>query len=104
MPGGCDTYLLVNVVHDWDDGDVVRLLRSVRAAAPAGARLVVVEAERTARPGDDIGARTDLLMLVLAPGGRERSQDEMASLATAAGWRVDEAVRLASTDLAYVLR
>jgi hypothetical protein len=104
VPGGCDTYLLVNVVHDWDDDDVVRLLGSVRAAAPVGARLVVVEAERSARPGDDIGARTDLLMLVLAPGGRERTKAEMTSLATAAGWRVDEAVRLASTDLAYVLR
>ena len=104
VPGGCDTYLLVNVVHDWGDDDCVRLLRSVREAAPDGARLIVVEAERAARPTDDIAGRTDLLMLVLAPGGRERTQDEMRDLARAAGWRVERVAHLASADVAYILR
>ena len=103
VPSGCDTYLLVNVVHDWGDDDCVRLLASVRRSAPDGARLVVVEGERTATPSDDIAGRTDLLMLVLAPGGRERTQDEMRALATKAGWRVERVARLASADLAYVL-
>ena len=104
VPGGCDTYLLVNVVHDWDDDAATRLLGTVREAAPPGARLVVVEGERTARPSDDIAGRTDLLMLAVAPGGKERSRAEVAALATAAGWRVERVVRLPSADLAHVLR
>ena len=104
VPAGCDTYLMVNVVHDWSDDDVVRLFRSVRAAAPGGGRLIVVEAERHERPVDDIGGRTDLLMLVLAPGGRERRQDEMRALAERSGWRVERAARLASGDVAYIMR
>ena len=104
VPGGCDTYLMVNVVHDWNDDDVARLLRSARAAAPDGGRLIVVEAERTDVPTDDIGGRSDLLMLVLAPGGRERTQDEVRALAERGGWRVERAARLASGDLAYIMR
>jgi hypothetical protein len=104
VPDGCDTYLLVNVVHDWGDDDCVRLLRSVRTAAPEGARLIVVEAERSDAPSDDIAGRTDLLMLVLAPGGRERTGAEVTALATSAGWRVERVAHLASADAAYILR
>jgi hypothetical protein len=51
VPPGCDTYLLVNVLHDWGDDDALRLLRrtaEAAAAAPPGAvapRIVVVVSE-----------------------------------------------------------
>ena len=31
VPAGCDTYLFVNVLHDWGDDDAVRLLSRARA-------------------------------------------------------------------------
>ncbi|HEX6423836.1 MAG TPA: methyltransferase [Acidimicrobiales bacterium] len=49
LPGGCDTYLFVNVLHDWDDAAAVRLLGHVVPAGGDGARAIVVEGER--RPG-----------------------------------------------------
>jgi len=101
VPGRCDVYLLVNVVHDWDDDAVVALLRNAAAAGGAGARVVVVEGERRARPVDGIALRTDLLMLALAPGGRERTTAEVASLATAAGLGAVATVTLASGDRAH---
>jgi O-methyltransferase len=103
VPAGCDTYLLVNVLHDWSDDDATRLLQRVAAAAPSGARVLVVEHERTRVPLDDIGTRSDLLMLALTPGGRERTSSEFAALAAAAGLRWDRAIPLASGDRAHVL-
>lgn len=99
LPADCDTYLFVNVLHDWDDTDAVRLLRQV----PADARAVVVEGERHVRPVDSITARADLLMLALAPGGRERSTAEFKQLATQAGRQLDRTVRLASGDRAHII-
>jgi hypothetical protein len=105
VPPGFDVYLLVNVVHDWSDTDVARLLASVASAAVAGAaRVVVVEAERRARPIADVAAAADLLMLALAPGGRERTPDEVDALAVTAGLRPESTGLLASADRVYVYR
>ena len=108
LPGGCDTYLFVNVLHDWDDADAVRLLSGVAAAGTGGrggrpARAIVVEGERRTRPADGIALRTDLLMLALAPGGRERTTSEFADLAAEAGFRHRRTIRLATGDRAHVM-
>ncbi len=109
VPSGCDTYLLVNVVHDWDDEAVVTLLRGVRhALTTAGppvspGRLLVVEAEAHRRPRDDLAVRADLLMLALTPGGRERDVAEITHLAEEAGLRTTRVLRLATGDVAYEL-
>lgn len=103
VPADCDTYLFVNVIHDWHDDDAVRLLARAAADAPSGARIVVVEAERRLRPIDDVALRTDLLMLALAPGGRERTTNELQALAGRAGLRRTRSVRLATNDIAHVL-
>jgi hypothetical protein len=102
VPPGCDTYLLVNVVHDWNDDDAAALLRQVAAAAPPAARVVVVEHEQPRVPLDDVGTRSDLLMLALTPGGRERTTSEFVALAAAAGLRMDRTIPLASGDRAFV--
>ena len=99
----CDRYLLVNVVHDWSDDDAVRLLATIRRVAPANSDVVVVEGERRARPTAGIALSTDLLMLALTPGGRERSTAEIAALATRAGWSHQRRVALPSGDYAHVL-
>jgi O-methyltransferase len=101
VPEGCDRYLLVNVVHDWDDAAVVRLLRRVAAGGGPGTSIVVVEGERRARPVDGIALRTDLLMLILAPGGRERTTEELTGLAEEAGLRRVATTPLASGDRAH---
>jgi hypothetical protein len=102
VPSDCDTYLYVNVVHDWDDDDVVRLLARAAADAPPGASVVVVEGHRTVRPVDGITTSSDLLMLALAPGGRERTEQELAALGHRAGLRLGQTVALASADFAHV--
>ena len=87
----CDAYLLKSVLHDWSDADCLRILASVRAAAPAHATLFVVE---PLLPPDPAGLRaapwmlmSDLNMLVCT-GGRERTRDEFADLFARGGFRL----------------
>ena len=89
VPEG-DAYLLSGILHDWPDEDAARILRTIRAAAPAHARLLINES--VIRPGNDAdGAKwLDLLMLVLA-GGRERDEAQWRELLASTGW---EPVRL----------
>jgi hypothetical protein len=114
VPPGFDTYLLVNVLHDWDDGAAEHLLSNVARALTAmqdadgstptpPRRVVIVESEAHGRPRDDLAIRADLLMLALTPGGRERTVDEMVELGARAGLRRQRVHRLASGDVALVL-
>jgi hypothetical protein len=84
VPTG-DAYLLSGILHDWPDEDAARILRTIRAAAPAGARLLINES--VIRPGNDRdGAKwLDLLMLVLA-GGRERDEEQWRELFASTDW------------------
>ena len=87
VPGGADVYVISNVLHDWDDDDCVRILRTVRAAMGAGARLLVVERvlDVTGRPfeADRDLHLLDLHMLVVF-GARERTFEEYDALLKAA--------------------
>jgi 2,7-dihydroxy-5-methyl-1-naphthoate 7-O-methyltransferase len=110
VPHGCDTYLLVNVLHDWGDEDALVLLRrtaEAAAAAPPDAvepRIVVIESETHPRPRDGLATRADLLMLALTPGGRERTTVQLAALAKHAGLVLRRTYRLASGDVAHVFQ
>jgi len=87
VPTG-DTYVLSGILHDWPDEDAARILRTIRTAAPAHARLLINES--VIKPGNDPdGAKwLDLLMLVLA-GGRERDEQQWRSLLEGAGFRLE---------------
>ncbi|MFW3172790.1 methyltransferase [Geodermatophilus sp. CPCC 206100] len=88
VPGGADAYLLSRVLHDWDDDDALRILRTCRAALRPDSVLLVVEAVVPPRAADDPDAvRMDLHMLVLLHG-RERSVAEYAALLERAGLRL----------------
>ena len=84
VPEG-DAYVLSGILHDWPDEDAARILRTIRAAAPPHARLLINES--VIEPGNDpSGAKwLDLLMLVLA-GGRERDENQWRELLASTGW------------------
>ena len=101
VPSGFDTYLLVNVLHDWNDDDATTILGRVADAAAGGARIVVVDNERTASPRNDLAVSADVLMAALTNGGRERSTSEFTALGRRCDLRLARTVRLASGDLAH---
>jgi hypothetical protein len=86
-----DGYVLMEIVHDWADADAGRILAAVRRAAPAGARLLIVEAVIPQQPGPHLSLVLDIIMLALT-GGRERTPSEYETLLEPAGFRIERIV------------
>lgn len=90
-----DLYLLMDVLHDWDDADAARILAAVRRAAPPSARLLIVETLVPATPGPHFGKTVDVIMLAVT-GGRERTEAQYRALLAAAGFELKGVLPTAS--------
>jgi hypothetical protein len=88
VPAGADAYVLSAILHDWDDEHAGAILRTCRTAATAATRLLVVDSVISSGAEPDWAKLIDLHMLV-ALGGRERSEEEWRALLGANGWRLD---------------
>jgi O-methyltransferase domain/Dimerisation domain len=85
VPQG-DAYVLSAILHDWDDERAAAILRTIRAAAPAESRVLVLDS--VVPPGNEPhGAKwLDVLMLTLL-GGRERDEEQWRALLGGAGFQ-----------------
>jgi hypothetical protein len=86
-----DAYLLMEVIHDWNDEDSVRILAAIRRAAPLHARLLIIESIISESPGADFGKVLDIIMLAVT-GGRERTPSEYKDLLLRAGFRLERII------------
>ena len=78
-----DAVILARVLHDWDDGSALRILRRARRALPSGGRVFVIE--MTLPEDGAAGGLCDLHLLAVT-GGRERTGSEYAALLGRAGF------------------
>jgi hypothetical protein len=85
VPPGGDVYMLLSVIHDWDDVQALRILESVRQAMPEGSLLLIGDAVLSGPNAWDSFKNLDLHMLVIV-GGRERSEKEWRGLLGRAGF------------------
>jgi O-methyltransferase len=83
-----DTYLIMDVIHDWDDERATALLSAVRKAALPHARVLVIETIIADAPGPDWSKILDVMMLWM-PGGRQRTRGEHEELLNKAGFRLE---------------
>ena len=90
IPAGADAYLIKHILHNWDDHDALRILKSCRAAMTTDCRLLVVEGVMPPGPQNSTSRMMDLEMMVLFGRGRERSKLEFKGLFTEAGFRLDK--------------
>jgi hypothetical protein len=88
VPAGAELYAIKSVLHDWGDAECETILRNCHRAAPAGARLLVVDMLMPSKPQPSPIASIDLKVLMLL-GGRERTEAELVDLLTRTGWRVE---------------
>jgi O-methyltransferase domain len=95
VPGGADAYLLRHILHNWDDGRAMAILRNVRSVMKPGARLLVVE--RVIPTGNEpmFSKLIDLTMLVVH-GGQERTEEEFRCLFEATGFTLTRVVPTSS--------
>lgn len=102
LPTGGDVYVLSNVLHDWNDGPSVEILKRCAEAAGSNGRVLVVQilvAEEGNRPMSIqeklFITQMDLRLLALM-GGRERTYDEFAALGAQAGLKVKSSTKVES--------
>ena len=84
VPAGGDVYVLSHILHGWDGGRALDILRSVRRAIPEDGRLLVNDGILGA---ENPGLRL-MDVLMLSVGGRERTEEEWRDLLDAGGFEV----------------
>jgi hypothetical protein len=81
----CDAYLMMEVIHDWDDERAAAILKAVRSAALPSAKVLIIEAIVSEDSGPSWPKMLDIWMLGI--GGKQRTQREYAALLDVAGFR-----------------
>lgn len=79
-----DAYILMEVIHDWDDDASRTILRAVRRAARAGARVLLIEALLPNDSAPNWPTTLDIVMLTI--GGRQRTLREYSDLLRDSGF------------------
>jgi hypothetical protein len=79
-----DVYVLMEILHDWDDADAVRILSNLRRGAPDDAVVLLVEVVLADRRGPDPATTLDIIMLTVT-GGRQRTAAQYSRVFEAAG-------------------
>jgi hypothetical protein len=92
VPEGADAYILKLIIHDWDDDAAVLILRNCRRAIRRDGRLLILDSVLKPPNEADPGKLRDLNMLVVAPGGRERTEEEFGRLLGQAGFSLTRVI------------
>ena len=84
VPNGGDAYLLSHVIHDWSEEKCLTILGHCKRAMKPESRLLIIEMVLPPGNTPHPGKLLDMMMLV-GPGGRERTEEEYATLLSKAG-------------------
>lgn len=87
VPGEGDTYILKNILHDWNDDRARDILETCRRAMPRAATLLIIE--HVVSPANQLGPGhiADIQMMV-RNGGRNRTEEELRHLLAASGFHL----------------
>jgi tRNA A58 N-methylase Trm61 len=91
VPRGGDAYILMRIIHDWDDEHATTILKNIHSVMAENGRLLIVET--VIPPGNQpfFGKLLDIEMLVLG-GGKERTEAEYRALLKAAGFKLTKII------------
>jgi len=95
VPAGGDAYLLSHIIHDWSEAQCLAILDHCRKAMKQGGRALIIEMVLPPGNAPHPGKMLDIMMLV-GPGGQERTETEYADLLAKAGFRLRRVVPTAS--------
>ena len=93
IPAGADAYFMQHIIHDWDDEHCLKILSNVKRALAGrkNGRLIVVDTVLPDGSQPHPGKFLDLMMMVF-PGGRERSEKEWRALFGKGGFTITKIV------------
>jgi len=91
VPEGADAYIMRHIIHDWDDEKSLAILRNCHQAMSSDGKLLIVES--VIPPGNEpFGGKFLDLVMLLIPGGKERTEDEYRALLGKAGFELARVV------------
>jgi 2,7-dihydroxy-5-methyl-1-naphthoate 7-O-methyltransferase len=91
-PPPADLYLLASVLHDWDDTHVTRILAALARGAFRDTRLRIFEMLLPTDATPHRAKLSDVLMLLMFDGARERTLGQYRDLLEDTGWRLERVV------------
>jgi ubiquinone/menaquinone biosynthesis C-methylase UbiE len=91
VPDGADAYVLRHIIHDWDEDKCLTILRNCHRAMRPASKLLVIESVIPAGNEPFHGKFLDLVMLLI-PGGKERTENEYRALFERAGFELTRIV------------
>src|SRR5215470_14698020 len=86
VPEGGDAYLLSHIIHDWSEEQCLTILRHCWRVMRSTSRVLIIEMVLPAGNAPHPGKMLDIMMLV-GPGGQERTEPEYRALLSKAGLR-----------------
>lgn len=89
VPKGGDVYFLRHIVHDWGDAEVVKILTRCREAMRPDAKLLIMERMEDPEQVNLSNALTDLDLMVMLRGARERTRKEFHDLLARSGFAME---------------
>jgi hypothetical protein len=91
VPPNGDAYLLSHIIHDWSEDQCLTILGHCRKAMKPGGRVLIVEMVLPDSNAPHPGRLLDIMMLV-GPGGQERTEAEYVALLRKAGFELTRVV------------
>ena len=88
VPSGGDAYILMFMVHNWDDERAIKILKNCHRAMTEDGKLLLVEMIMPKGNEPFVGKLIDLESLLSTPGGYERTEAQYRSILEAAGFKV----------------
>jgi hypothetical protein len=87
----CDAYMIMQVIHDWSDGQALEILKAIRRSAPPHAKLLLIEAIVPDDAHPSWIKMLDIAMMTLLDG-KERTRPEFESLLASAGFKLERVI------------
>jgi hypothetical protein len=91
IPAGADAYLLSHIIHDWSEPQCLTILGNCKRAMKPNSRVLLIEMVLPEGNEPHPGKLLDMMMLV-GPGGQERTPAEYRELLAKAGLRLERIV------------
>ena len=91
-PPPADLYLLASVLHDWDDDHAARILAALGRSATNDTRLRIFEMVLPEDAAPHRAKMSDVLMLLMFDGARERTVGQYRELLEDTGWQLEQVV------------
>jgi hypothetical protein len=92
VPSGGEAYILKYILHNWDNERAIAILKNCHRAMVENGKILAIE--QVIPPGNEpsLGKLLDLHMLVMFPGGCERTENEYQALFEASGFQLTKIV------------